>query len=68
MAREREQYSFGETERAERERTLTEKIYRLHRDLSDPGLNARQQRLLRAELQAALSSLEALTRARQQAT
>ncbi|MEW6733564.1 MAG: hypothetical protein AB1489_19705 [Acidobacteriota bacterium] len=53
----------SQAERMERERTLSEKIYRLSRDLSDPKLNARQRAQLRAELQAALSCLEALSRA-----
>ena len=49
----------GKAEHAERERTLSEKILRLSRDLNDGQLSARQRTLLRAELQAALSNLEA---------
>jgi len=58
--KQREFEYFGETARAERERTLSEKIYRLSRDLNDPDLSARQRTLLRTELQATLESLESL--------
>lgn len=51
---------LNDAARAEHERTLSEKIFRLSRDLADPNLSALQITLLRAELQIALSKLESL--------
>ncbi len=50
----------AEQARYECERTLSEKIYRLSRDLGDTNLSARQRALLRKEMESALADLEAL--------
>jgi hypothetical protein len=60
VKRERDIEFLHEAARAEHERTLSEKIYRITRDLNDANLSQNQRRLLRAELEHTLANLEAL--------